>query len=137
MDKRMIFAAIFLTLAGMASRAPAQTIDGKAPLVCAVNETYDCAPNRQCIADSPEAVNIPRLIRFDFSAKKGFSRQTNGDERASPISAIQIHEGKLILQGVEGGYVWSMAVSQTSGAMSLTISDDAVGVVVFGICMGE
>lgn len=137
MNKRLISVTIIMALNCMISEAIAETIDGKAPLICAVTETFDCAASRKCIADSPEAVSIPRLMRFDFTAKKGYSKPANGEERASPISAMQIHEGKLILQGVEGGYVWSMAVSQATGAMSLTISDDTVGVVVFGTCMGE
>jgi len=136
MNRPLIVVTTIMTLAGALSGAAAETLDGKSPLVCAASETFDCAAARQCVADTPEGINIPRLIRIDFTAKKAFTRRLNGEERASPISDFQIHEGKLILQGVQGGYGWSMAISQETGAMSLTISDDEVGAVVFGTCTG-
>jgi hypothetical protein len=136
MNRPLVVVTTIMTLTGAVTGAIAETLDGKAPLVCAASETFDCAAARQCVADSPEGINVPRLIRIDFAAKKAFTKRLNGEDRESPIGVTQIHEGKLILQGVQGGYGWSMAISQETGAMSLTIADDGVGAVVFGTCMG-
>ena len=44
-------------------------------------------------------------------------------------------EGMLILQGAENGRGWSMTIDEKSGEMTLTVSGDQVGFVVFGACM--
>ena len=68
---RTLFVVMFvLSLAGVADAALAGGLDGTAPVVCAINDTFDCASGGQCVAASPEAINLPRLIRFDFAAKK-------------------------------------------------------------------
>ena len=134
MNKAAIYAAIILGITALAEAAPAGGIDGTAPAVCATSETFDCGPNRQCIADSPEAVNIPRLIRLDFTAKKAFTKRMSGEERVAQISAQTTEEGELLLQGVQNGYGWTMTISQESGDMALTIAGKQAGFVVFGTC---
>jgi hypothetical protein len=41
----------------------------------------------------------------------------------------------LILEGVQNGFAWSMAISQESGDMSLTIAGGGGGYVVVGSCI--
>ena len=134
MNKAAIHAAIILSVAACGEVALAGGIDGTAPVVCATSETFDCGPNRQCIADSPEAVNIPRLIRLDFTAKKAFTKRMNGEERVAQISVQTAQEGELLLQGVQNGFGWTMTISQESGDMALTIAGRQAGFVVFGTC---
>ena len=135
MSRSLAVVSIILSLAGAADPALAGGLDGIAPIVCAMSETFDCASGRQCVADSPEAINLPRLVRFDFAAKKAFAIQASGEERASPISLQESRERELILEGVQNGFAWSMAISQESGQMSLTIAGGGGGYVVMGSCM--
>jgi hypothetical protein len=44
-------------------------------------------------------------------------------------------DGKLILQGVQNGKAWSMVITEATGKMTLTASDDQAGFVIFGACM--
>jgi hypothetical protein len=134
MNKAAIHAAIILGMIAFGEVALAGGIDGTAPVVCATSETFDCGPNRQCIADSPEAVNIPRLLRLDFTAKKAFTKRMNGEERVAQISVQTAQEGELLLQGVQNGFGWTMTISQESGDMALTIAGKQAGFVVFGTC---
>jgi hypothetical protein len=134
MNKAAIHAAIILSMIAFGEVALAGGIDGTAPVVCATSETFDCGPNRQCIADSPEAVNIPRLLRLDFTAKKAFTKRMNGEERVAQISVQTAQEGELLLQGVQNGFGWTMTISQESGDMALTIAGKQAGFVVFGTC---
>lgn len=135
MSRKLVVLMIVLGLAGVADAALAGGLDGTTPVVCAINETFDCASGGQCVADFPEAINLPRLIRFDFAAKKAFATQANSDERASPIGLQESREGALMLEGVQNGFAWSMAISQESGDMSLTIAGGGGGYVVLGSCM--
>jgi hypothetical protein len=135
MSRIFVVLMIVLDLAGAADTAFAGGLDGTTPVVCAINEAFDCASGGQCVANSPEAINLPRLIRLDFAAKKAFAKQANGEERASPIALQESQEGELILGGIQNDFAWSMAISQESGDMSLTIAGGGGGYVVVGSCM--
>jgi hypothetical protein len=136
MNGSLIVATIILCVAGAAEGALAAGLDGTAPVVCAASKTFDCASDGECVADAPEAINLPRLIRLDFAAKKAFTKRASGEERVAPISLQELQEGELILQGIQNGYGWSMAISLESGDMSLAITGGGAGMVVFGTCMG-
>ena len=109
-------------------------LDGSAPISCATTVTFDCDPNDDCIEDSPEAINLPRLIRLDFAAKKAFTKVVGAEVRTAEIGSQQVVADRLILQGVQNGAAWSLAVSQKTGIMSLSVSGDSVAIVAFGIC---
>ena len=42
--------------------------------------------------------------------------------------------GRLILQGTQNGKGWSMVITEATGNMTVTASNDKVGFVVFGAC---
>lgn len=136
MNGSLIVVTIILCVAGAADRALAGGLDGTAPVVCAASESFDCASDGECVTDAPEAINLPRLIRLDFAAKKAFTKRASGEERVAAIGLQELQEGELILQGIQNGYGWSMAISLESGDMSLAITGGGAGVVVFGTCMG-
>jgi len=121
-------------LTGLAATAAAAGLDGGAPITCETSVTFDCAPDGDCIKDSPEAIDLPRLIRLDFAAKKAFTKSASGDERTADIASQQVDQDRLILQGVQSGAAWSLAVSQKTGIMSLSISGDEAAIVAFGTC---
>jgi hypothetical protein len=133
--KALLLGAALLAGAGsMAGQALADGLDGVAPAICATTETYDCAPDSQCIRDTPEALNLPRFIRIDFAAKKAFTTRQGGDERTAEIASQQVDDAQLILQGVQAGHGWSMVIARETGAMSLSVAGDQMGFVIFGYC---
>lgn len=134
MGNKLIAWSIAAALAGIATQASAAGLDGTDPLICATAEAFDCAPNSQCIRDSPETVNLPRFIRVDFAGKRAFTKRVSGEERVAEIMSQQSVDGRLVLQGVQLGHGWSMAISQETGAMSLAVVGDEIGFVVFGTC---
>ncbi len=136
MNRLLIVVTMMLCVAGAAVGAVAGGLDGTAPVVCAASKTFDCASYGECVADSPEAINLPQLIRLDFAAKRAFTKRASGEERVAAISLQELQEGELILQGIQNGYGWSMAISLESGDMSLAITGGGAGMVVFGTCMG-
>lgn len=135
MRRSLIVMTIILSVSGTSQVARAAGLDGTAPVVCETSETFDCAPGGQCIADSPEAINLPRLIRIDFAAKKAFTKRASGEERVAPINLQESQDGELILQGIQNGVAWSATISQENGDMSLAIAGGGAGLVVFGSCM--
>jgi hypothetical protein len=114
--------------------ALAAGLDGTQPVTCTIVETADCGSDAQCIRDTPESVNLPRLIRIDFAAKRIVSRLAGGDERTAEIGLQRVEDGKLLLQGIQRGHAWSAAILQDSGALSLAIAGEGGAVAAFGFC---
>jgi len=54
--------------------------------------------------------------------------------RKTAIRNLARINGKTILQGVQEGRGWTMIISEHTGKMSATVSDNGVGFVVFGAC---
>ena len=125
---------VVAVLAGSAAPVAAAGLDGSTPITCATSVTYDCGLSGDCIKDSPEAINLPRLIRLDFAAKKVFTNWGTGEDRSAEIGSQLVDQDRLILQGVQNGNAWSLAVSQKTGVMSLSISGDEAAIVAFGVC---
>ena len=116
--------------------ATAAEFDGKEPLICATTETYECVPGGECLEGTPESINAPQFIRLDFEGKKARATRPDGVERTSDITFSEPNEGELILQGVQGGLGWSMAITPDSGKMTLSASGDGVIFALFGACTG-
>jgi hypothetical protein len=114
--------------------ALAAGLDGTAPVTCSIAETADCEPGENCIRDTPEAIDLPRLMRIDFAAKKVVSKLTGGGERTAEIGLQRVEEGKLLLQGIQRGHGWTAIIVQETGALSLAIAGEDGAVAAFGFC---
>jgi hypothetical protein len=125
-----LLAAVLLTIS--AGAAHAGPIHGTAPAICATVETFECVPNGDCIKDSPEAIALPRFIRLDFATKQAVAERISGGPLTAEIMSQRVEAGRVVLQGIQNGNGWSLAVTQETGAMSLAISSDGVGYIVFG-----
>ena len=53
------------------------------------------------------------------------------------IRVTERQEDRVILAGVEGNRGWSMIIVESTGHMSLTLTDADAGWVVFGNCLAE
>ena len=114
--------------------ASADTEESSA-LLCAVIEVFECSLESDCSEVSAESVNIPRFIRVDFEKKKLTMPEGSEVKRESAIRNIEQNNGTLFLQGVEHGRSWSMAISEESGKMTGTASEDEGVLAVFGACV--
>lgn len=61
-------------------------------------------------------------------------KRANGEDLKAPISFVYRTEGGVLLQGEDDGLGWSMTLSEADGSMSLAVSGDFVGYVIFGNC---
>ena len=116
--------------------AGAATFNGSKPLLCAFTHAVECTQKEGCQEVSVEDLNLPEFLVIDFQKKTIASVEEGG--RVSAIDSIQEIEGKLILQGAEGGPRggggWTMAIQEGNGEFVLTASGDLVALVVFGAC---
>ena len=126
-----LLAAAFVSLA---STAEATDIDPSKPALCAPTETFECSPGEPCIADTPEGINLPRFLKIDFRANKAYGERASGEQRTADILTQKIDAGRIVLQGVQDGNGWTVMIDQATGHMSLAISANDVGFVIFGAC---
>lgn len=108
--------------------------DGSKPLICAVIETFECAPGDECQRGGNEYTGIPRFLRIDFKEKKIRRNMEDGKVRTTQIERMTRVGGKLILQGIEEGKAWSMMITEDKGKMTVVASDGQIGFIIFGAC---
>jgi hypothetical protein len=106
--------------------------DGSAPLLCAVITVLECMPTGECQRGTAESVNIPPFVTVDVPQK--MLRAADATNRTSSITSREHLNGRMILQGVEGGRGWNMVIAEDTGKMSATVVEDAAGFVIFGAC---
>lgn len=116
-------------------QALAGDYDGSRPLICTMVDVLECAAVTGCQRTSAEAVNIPQFIKVDFKEKKLSTIETGEKQRSTIIDYLERNEGKIVMQGAENSRGWSMVISEDTGKMSATISEERFGFVIFGACM--
>ena len=116
--------------------------DGSKPLVCANQQVNECVRGIRCKMVAPMSVNLPNLFNVDVENKVITGKHDHGLDASTPVERVEHLDGKLVLQGaddglpdVRDGTVWSMAIDETSGKMSLIASGDGFAIVAFGACM--
>ncbi len=129
---KLIAAAAGLSL--VSSLAAAQDFDGSKPLLCASGEVHECGPGSDCSRGSVEDFNVPRFLRVDFAGKQIKATRPDGEERTTEIKSMIQEEGELVLQGVQGGLAWSLAIAKETGGMALSASGERVVFAIFGAC---
>ena len=120
-------------LAGLLSAVPvaaaAVDFDGSRTLICAPLEARTCVSGQVCASSRPGEIGIPAFVRIDFD-----KQVIVGPYRTTPIRLMERGDRQLLLQGVELGMAWTIALDQESGEMSASIVDRKAGFVLFGAC---
>lgn len=115
--------------------AVAGDFDGSKPLIGAVTEIYECVANNACEKVTIEEINFVQFFEFNFKQKKITGTRANGQGLTTKIKSQVSMDGMLILQGVENGRGWTLSITEATGKMVLTVSDDEAGFVAFGACI--
>jgi hypothetical protein len=112
-----------------APAAKAGDFDGSKPLLCAPVEVIDCVPGVPCFADTPAEMGAPAFLRIDFKKKT-----VTGPHAVAEIAALEKSDAQLLLQGVEIGHAFAIALDRESGRMTVTLSNVNGAFVLFGSC---
>ena len=119
---------VVLVLAA-APAAKAGDFDGSKPLLCAPVEVIDCVPGVPCFADTPREMGAPAFLRIDFKRKT-----VTGPHGEAQIAALEKTDTQLLLQGVEIGHAFALALDRESGRMTATLNDANGAFILFGSC---
>ena len=106
--------------------------DGSVPLLCAPIEVIECGVQGDCHRGTAESVDIPQFLKINFEEKMISAVDESG--KKAVIKNLEHVNGNIIMQGVQRGRGWSMVISEETGKMSASVSDDQAGFVLFGAC---
>ena len=130
----------FACVSVLPSSSIAADFDGSKSLVCTVITVNECLADADCKPVLPGDVNLPRYLWVDV-AKKVIQDKKAGEGRKTTIESVKRVDGKLILQGAEGGrpdvrdgFGWTVAIMEDSGQMAMSASGDMTAISAFGAC---
>lgn len=124
-------------LAALSTAAQAEDFDGSKRLICASDDAISCVPGGDCDVLTIEEMNVPPFFHLDFAGKSVSATRPDGEQRTTEIQTMEVHEGELVLQGMQGGRGWTAAITLGTGKMSLSAVGDQVAFVVFGNCTAD
>ena len=109
--------------------------DGSKALTCATIEAIECAPGGKCLRGWAREINLPQFVTVDLAAKSITGKRPNdGSQLAAKIKSVSTKNSSLMLQGVQNDRAWSMVIAKDNGFMSVSVSAEDAGFVVFGAC---
>jgi len=108
-----------------------------AKLTCAPSALFQCDAIYECTRVPTEIINFPHFFIADLKSKSITGRRPDGTNLNTVIQH-QAQEGSaLVLQGMEAGRGWSLAVDTSNGKLSLGVAGSDVGFVGLGACLVE
>jgi len=115
-------------------RAGAGELDASKDVICAVFDVVACGEDSVCLQGRASSFDLPEFVVVD--AKRQVLRGSQATEKgpASTIKNREIDGKEVILQGVENGRGWNVAIDTTTGKMSASLVGDAVSFLAFGAC---
>jgi hypothetical protein len=129
--KNVLSIALAAAFFAAAPVAHAGDFDGSRPLLCAPVEVADCVPDTDdtCVTSTPGQLGAPTFLRIDFA-----KQTVTGPHGVTKIATVEKHPVQLLLQGIENGHAFSIAVDRTGGGMTATLGDMMGAFVLFGAC---
>jgi hypothetical protein len=128
----------FIVIGGLiltAQAAPADpTLDTSKPLICAATQVVNCGAADDCTRSTPDAFNLPVLFKVDIANKVVESARAGGEKRMSAIASSTDVAGVTVLQGVDDADAWSTRIDGSTGEMTVAVTADGHGYLVFGTC---
>lgn len=118
----------------LAPAAHAEGLDDSRPLQCSFAEAAQCDRSARCDVATLQEIGLPEVVRLDFGAKQ---LAAMGDQRTSPIAAVELQDTSLVVQGHQGGRGWLLVVERASGHMSATVADVEGAFVLSGACAAQ
>ena len=131
-----VLSACFITATPLIATevSAASNLDGTANIVCASMDVVACVEGSACIQGSAQSFDLPQFVILDTKKKVMRADYESGHKGTSAVKNIEKSDGHLVLQGIEKGRGWSIAINTKSGDMSGALAGDGVSFLIFGNC---
>ena len=133
-DAWVVAAAVMVATSFVSTAVSADGMDGSSNIVCAVVDVVGCTETGTCMEGTAASFDLPEFLILDAGKKVIRATYESGQKAVSPVKNMERSGDHLVLQGVENGRGWSIAIDTKDGKMSASGVGDAVGFLVFGAC---
>lgn len=130
----VVAACIVAATPFLSTSVSAGGLDGSSDIVCALTDVVGCVEQRSCVQGSAKGFDLPGLFILDAKNKVVRGSYESGEKSVSPVKNMERSGDHLVLQGVENGRGWDIAIDVKTGTMSGAVVGDAVSILVFGVC---
>jgi hypothetical protein len=137
MNKLKIALFVLLIICISPVQASAGDFDGSKNLLFASIQVFECEADAKCDQVTAEEVGFVQFLKINFKKKEITGTRKNGMAVTSKIKNVESSEGMLMLQGVEYGRAWSLAITQATGNATMSAAGDRESFVVFGACIPD
>ena len=114
--------------------AAAGSFDGKTTLICSVSHVLGCVDDEHCLHGRARTFDLPDFMIVDFAKKVVRQVGESGNASVSPIRTQESTGTQLVLQGIENGHGWSMAIHRDHGRMRTVAVGEELSFSIFGAC---
>ena len=132
--KRYATTALSALAIAISNSVTAVAFDESEPFICASLEVHACEVGRRCSNETVESIDAPQFLRISLENKRVTGVRPSGTQVDTKIDLVNHASNIMFLQGNAGALVWSIAIDETSGRMSGTVSDDEDAYIIFGAC---
>lgn len=123
-----------LTVWAAATTAAAHPLGEATRLLCSTASAVVCYDDGECEAGPAWLWNIPDFVEVDLDAGMLTTTVESPRLRVTPIDVVRRDDGLLLLQGLEHGRAFSIAISEEVGSLSAAIILENQVISVFGAC---
>jgi len=134
MNHRMPRSLVIGTIAAVPLMAQAGSLTGKEQFLCTSTEVTRCEAFKGCDEGSPSLWNMPSSVQVDLAKKTLSTPRTNGEQRSSPFTHLARENGRIFIQGMENGRVFSLVIAEDTGLASFALALDGTTISLFGAC---
>ncbi|MGI9570891.1 MAG: hypothetical protein ACR2PH_14420 [Desulfobulbia bacterium] len=107
--------------------------DNMDPLICAVQETIDCAFQQACLSGEAEGLNLPVIFSVNFKEKIIEARHGDGTIQETKIEHLKVLPDQLVLQGFEKR-AWNLTIYKPDHRFSGSAIEPDALLGMFGAC---
>jgi hypothetical protein len=130
-----VFAASAMVATSIVSAAASTAgLDGSSNAVCAAIDVVGCTEGGKCVEGTAASFDLPAFMILDAGKKVIRAAYESGHKGESPVKNMERSGDHLVMQGVENGRGWNLAINTKTGRMSASVVGDAVSFLVFGSC---
>lgn len=131
-----VFRLVVPVLVVLCSTLPSTAAEADPPDVylCSAMLAVECLPDGECDGGPPWGENVPLFMEMNLAEKTLSTPPAVSPRRVTKLEKIVRENGRIVLQGIDQGRVWSWTVDEPSGILRVTVIADDEVVVVFGAC---
>ena len=128
-----IVVSLLLVVGSGVAPAHADELSGARRLLCTAQQATRCTVDG-CTMDRPAAWNIPQFIEVDLDGRMVRTTPASGENRSTPIQSLHREDGKIFIQGLEGGRAFSFVIDERTGDLNVAVATAETATAVFGVC---